>query len=192
MTPSTPTIFCAASRNGAAIIEEPDSENSLFSEPMKMRTPSPPSARPRRSITSVWVSRSANSRRMRSRSSTALQILEQVGLAAHDELAGVRPGRRLVARPASTSRAVSASSSRSISARRASTSRLISASVRPRMRALRKLRGLGQRRRRGRPAGRSSEPVLDRAVLATRARRARGPARGGRTRHASAADSTSW
>ena len=30
------------------MVEEPDSENSLFSEPMKMRTPSPPSARPRR------------------------------------------------------------------------------------------------------------------------------------------------
>ena len=34
------------------MVEEPDSENSLFSEPMKMRTPSPDSARDKRSMTS--------------------------------------------------------------------------------------------------------------------------------------------
>ena len=38
MTPSTPTIRCWLSRNGAAIIDEPESENNLFSEaqPTKM------------------------------------------------------------------------------------------------------------------------------------------------------------
>ena len=41
MTPSTPAIFCSPSRNGAAIIDEPESEKSLFSEPMKILTPSP-------------------------------------------------------------------------------------------------------------------------------------------------------
>src|SRR4051812_18986576 len=79
MTPMTPTIFCEASRNGAAIIDEPDIENSLFCEPMKMRTPSPPSARVRSSMTSVWASRSEKSRRMRSRSSMRRTILQQPG-----------------------------------------------------------------------------------------------------------------
>ena len=57
--------------SGAAIIDDPESENSLFSEPMKILTPSPVSARCKSSITSVLVSRSANRVRMRSRSSDA-------------------------------------------------------------------------------------------------------------------------
>ena len=40
MTPSTPTTWRVSSRNGATIKDEPESEKSLFSEPMKMRTPS--------------------------------------------------------------------------------------------------------------------------------------------------------
>ena len=46
MTPSTPTTLRRSSWKGATISEEPDSENSLFSEPMKMRTPSALSDRP--------------------------------------------------------------------------------------------------------------------------------------------------
>ena len=53
------------------MVEEPDSENSLFSEPMKIRTPSARSARPSRSITPRLVSRSSNNSRTRSRSSSA-------------------------------------------------------------------------------------------------------------------------
>ena len=40
MTPKTPTTLRRSSWKGATISEEPDRENSLFSEPMKMRTPS--------------------------------------------------------------------------------------------------------------------------------------------------------
>ena len=47
ITPSTPTILRRSSWKGATISEEPDSEKSLFSEPMKMRTPSAFSERPR-------------------------------------------------------------------------------------------------------------------------------------------------
>ena len=45
ITPSAPMIRRSPSRIGAAIREEPESENNLFSEPMKIRTPSPCSAR---------------------------------------------------------------------------------------------------------------------------------------------------
>src|ERR1700729_907543 len=55
------------------MVEEPDSENSLFSEPMKIRTPSACSARPKRSMTSRRVSRSSNNSRTRSRSLSALR-----------------------------------------------------------------------------------------------------------------------
>ncbi len=64
-------------------------------------------------------------------------------------------GPELVATPASTSRAVIASSSRSISIRRTSISLLISASVRPRMRALRKF-AASVSPEGGRPGGRST------------------------------------
>ena len=64
--------------NGAAIIDDPDREKSLFSEPMKILTPSPVSARCRSSITSVLVSRSANSVRIRSRSSEACKSPSRV------------------------------------------------------------------------------------------------------------------
>ena len=63
----------------------PDSENSLFSAPMKIRTPSPVSARWSRSMTSVLVSRSSKSRRMRSRSSSAVRSSSRLRLAAHDQ-----------------------------------------------------------------------------------------------------------
>lgn len=38
--PKQPTIFCSVCSNGDTVGAEPDSENSLFSEPMKMCTPS--------------------------------------------------------------------------------------------------------------------------------------------------------
>jgi hypothetical protein len=137
MTPSTPTIFCVPSRNGAAIIEEPDIEKSLFSEPMKMRTPSPPSARVSSSITSVCVSRSAKSRRMRSRSSTALRSSSR--LAWPRTISWRASGRPPeVATPASTSRAVMRRARAPFGAARLDLG-LDLAQVRPRMRALRKL-----------------------------------------------------
>ena len=129
--------FWALSRKGAAIIDEPESENSLFSEPMKMRTPSPASARDRRSMTSFFVSRSANSRRMRSRSSSAVRSSEQIGLAAHDQLLRLASSPAQLASPASTRRAVSSPSSASTARREASISPRVSSIVRPRMRALR-------------------------------------------------------
>src|SRR6188474_2007323 len=55
------------------MVEDPDIENSLFSEPMKMRTPSARSARLSRSITSRRDSRSSNRSRTRSRSSSTLR-----------------------------------------------------------------------------------------------------------------------
>ena len=104
MTPRTPTIFWVASRNGAAIIDEPESEKSLFSEPMKMRTPSPPSAR------GEEVDHVGLGLEIGEEQADALEILgraevlEEVGLAAYDQLPGIRGTATGVASPASTSR----------------------------------------------------------------------------------------
>ena len=68
------------------MVEEPDSENSLFSEPMKIRTPSARSARPSRSITPRLVSRSSNSEPHALEILQRMQIFEQIGVAAHDQL----------------------------------------------------------------------------------------------------------
>ncbi len=135
--PTTPTICWRLSRNGAAISDEPDSENSLFSEPMKMRTPSALSARDKSSITSFWVSRSANSSLIRSRSSWALRSSSR--LAWPRTINWRAPSLpTLTARPASTSRAVSSSSWPAICERCASRSERSSPMVRPLSRALRK------------------------------------------------------
>ena len=87
MMPSTPTIRWSQSRKGAAIIDEPDSENSLFSEPMKMRTPSP------RLGAVEQVDHVLLGLEIGEQQPDALEVLErrevleQVGLAAHDQLA---------------------------------------------------------------------------------------------------------
>ena len=146
------------------MVEEPDSENSLFSEPMKMRTPSARSARPSRSITSRRVSRSSNKSRTRSRSASALRsssrcawprtISLRSSLSPPDQLA--KPvGDELLGQLVELGLA---------RLQRAFDLDLALASVLPRMRALRKFAGLGQRR--GRQAGRNVEhAVFDLAVL---------------------------
>ena len=91
------------------MVEEPESENSLFSEPMKMRTPSARSARPSRSITSRLRLEIVEQEPYALEILERLEVLEQVGLAAHDQLAlvglaagpagepgGDRPLRQLV------------------------------------------------------------------------------------------------
>ena len=80
------------------MVEEPESENSLFSEPMKMRMPSAFSARPSRSATRALgleiVEQQAHALEVLQR----VQVVEQVGLAAHDQLAllalAARPARK--------------------------------------------------------------------------------------------------
>ena len=69
------------------MVEEPDSENSLFSEPMKMRTPSPRSARPSRSMTPRLVSSVVEQRAHPLEVLERVQVVEQIGVAAHDQLA---------------------------------------------------------------------------------------------------------
>ena len=78
------------------MVDEPDSENSLFSEPMKMRTPSACSARPSRSMTPRLVFEIVEQQAHALEVLERMQIVEQIGLAAHDQLALVA----LAARPA--------------------------------------------------------------------------------------------
>ncbi len=76
------------------MVDEPDSENSLFSEPMKMRTPSAVSARPSRSITPRLVFEIVEQRADAFEILQRVQVFEQVGLAAHDQLAVLASRRR--------------------------------------------------------------------------------------------------
>src|SRR5712691_90669 len=120
------------------MVEEPDSENSLFSEPMKMRRPSAPWARPRSSITSRRVSRSSNRSRTRSRSPMALRSSRSLACPRTMSLrSAVSPPDQL-ARPPATIFCVSSSSSARAAVNACSSSALTSPSVLPRTRALRK------------------------------------------------------
>ena len=140
-----------------------------------MRTPSARSARPSRSITPLLVSRSSNSSRMRSRSSQRLQVVEQVGLAAHDQLAVVAAA----AGPAGEAGrddllASAASSSARLCSARVSSSAAASPSVLPADARVEVVRGLDQRRgrqaRRQRRAMRfSTEPSSPTSTTSARA-----------------------
>ena len=89
ITPSTPTILRRSSWKGATISEEPDSENSLFSEPMKMRTPSAFSDSPEQlhevALALEIVEQVADALQVLLRG----EVLQEVGLAAHDEALAV-------------------------------------------------------------------------------------------------------
>ena len=71
------------------IVDEPDSENSLFSEPIKMRAPSAPSARPRRSIDAALGFEIVEQEPHAFEVFQRVEVVEQVGVAAHDQLAVV-------------------------------------------------------------------------------------------------------
>ena len=77
------------------MVEEPDSENSLFSDPMKIRTPSARSARPQVDHAALGleiVEQQPDPFEIFQR----VQILQQIGVAAHDQL----PVVAFAARPA--------------------------------------------------------------------------------------------
>src|SRR6516165_631618 len=120
------------------MVEEPESENSLFSEPMKIWAPSARSARPRRSITPRLVSRSSNRSRTRSRSSSALRSSSRCAAPRTISLRSSDAPPDQLASPAATSFWVSWSSSAWAAARAFSSSTLASANVQPRTWALRK------------------------------------------------------
>ena len=112
--------FAGGLAQGETMNDEPDSENSLLSEPMKIRTPSACSARSSRSMTSVLVSRSANSEPHALQIVERGQVFQHPRLAAHDQLAAgtAAPARE----PRLDGRRVSVSSSacRGVGARRRS------------------------------------------------------------------------
>ena len=68
------------------MVEEPDSENSLFSEPMKIRTPSARSARPKQidhaALGLEIVEQQPDPLQIFQR----MQIFQQIGVTAHDQL----------------------------------------------------------------------------------------------------------
>src|SRR5712691_5655688 len=121
------------------MVEDPESENSLFSEPMKIRMPSACSALPSRSMTSRLVSRSSNSSRTRSRSANALRSSSKLAWPRTISLRSSLSPPDQLARPAATIFCVSWSSSALPASSPRSSSALASARVRLRMRALRKL-----------------------------------------------------
>ena len=69
------------------MVEEPDSENSLFSDPMKIRTPSARSARPKQidhaALGLEIVEQQPDALEILQR----MQIFQQIGVTAHDQLA---------------------------------------------------------------------------------------------------------
>ena len=75
------------------MVEEPESENSLFSEPMKMRTPSACSARPSRSTTLALGLQIVEQEPHALEILQRIEVVEQIGLAAHDQLALVASRR---------------------------------------------------------------------------------------------------
>ena len=85
MTPRRRRSVRCLSWNGATIRDDPDSENSLFSEPMKICTPSPRSASPQQlheiALGLEIVEQLADARQVLQ----SVDVLEQVGLAAHDQ-----------------------------------------------------------------------------------------------------------
>src|ERR1700730_16216092 len=90
------------------MVEEPESENSLFSEPMKRRTPSASSARPNRSTRPRLVSRSSNKERTRSRSARALRSSSRLAWPRTISLRSALSPPDQLASPASTRRGLSA------------------------------------------------------------------------------------
>ena len=78
------------------MVEEPESENSLFSEPMKMRTPSAALGAAEQVDHPALGFERVEQRAHPFQIVERVQVLEQIGVAAHDQLALLA----LAARPA--------------------------------------------------------------------------------------------
>ena len=85
MTPSAPTTRASLSRYGATTNDEPDSENSLFSEPMKMRTPEPDFRQVEQLDHAVLRFQVLEQVLQQLDIGLRSHILQQIGSAAHDQ-----------------------------------------------------------------------------------------------------------